>query len=626
MDNNQEKFKSGAKPLLDKYTDRLLQELELLKIITLNDNSYSFSSIQSPEQSKSTPIKDIFSQLFEFRNIILGVYRNLYSFENSQNLQLSQVIAKLVEQGAFPAPWMNRKDVHDILDKLDSLYGDDLKIKGGVEKILIENKINLNKIILQSLEFYGQQVALNYFQDYNYVRKTDPVVKQVDLQLVHKTNIYPTLLFEFKYRKRSSLPNSDLLLKALRIIEELTNFDHNISYFFLVVFTDQNDDTFDKIKFQFEQDLREIKQYDQFHDRIRFLPVSITAMKNIDDELQKFKDFYIEQNIQFEFRNQNPPKTRPERNDHFFERTFEFKKCQFEIKINPVSTQYWRFGLKFAETEKFPPITIDRHEDENNADIHIIVGDLNYVNNLPVWQKPNQLGLAVYHADVLSEAPNGITLYQGEPVVLTITSNSDGSNVEFQIKTMSGEIHQVFNLSKFNFCRIHAWSDYSKFLLSTEMKIIQKGLQEIIFLENFKTTTHFWVNFGNSNNPNKTNRVENGQMVFEASSKDWENGNGGAYYDIESGIQSQYVYVVSCRAKSTANTTMQLRLWLHDTKGNGSQTSNWQIPPNSHFKRYERTFTATEFEALRIHLHCKGGSGQIIVNEVRVTKQQPNVA
>jgi hypothetical protein len=65
---------------------------------------------------------------------------------------------------------------------------------------------------------------------------------------------------------------------------------------------------------------------------------------------------------------------------------------------------------------------------------------------------------------------------------------------------------------------------------------------------------------------------------------------------------------------------MSFRLWVHDTIGIKNEITNWEIPPSDLFKTFSLKFTATETNAIRIHLHCKSGSGKIEIKEVKVVR------
>lgn len=153
-------------------------------------------------------------------------------------------------------------------------------------------------------------------------------------------------------------------------------------------------------------------------------------------------------------------------------------------------------------------------------------------------------------------------------------------------------------------------------------RIFGKLISETIFVEDFKSSKNYWnLNFWGSTNPSKTNRIENNEMIFEANPDEWQNNSeGGAYLDLRNGIQQGLTYHISCKAKSTSGTTMAFRLWLHDAMGKQSATTNWETPPSNQYKTYDLKYHTTDSQAIRIHLHCKSGQGQINIKEVKVVR------
>lgn len=159
-----------------------------------------------------------------------------------------------------------------------------------------------------------------------------------------------------------------------------------------------------------------------------------------------------------------------------------------------------------------------------------------------------------------------------------------------------------------------------------DRKIFSKLITENIFLEDFKNNIHTWgLNYWGSTNPKKTNRIENGMMIFEASSNEWrQNLEGGACYDLHNNIINGRSYEISCKVKASSDCTMGFKLWVHDVVGEKSLNipNDFEVPPSNSFKEYKLSFTATNSNAIRIHLHCKAGKGRIMINEVKVIRKK----
>lgn len=152
---------------------------------------------------------------------------------------------------------------------------------------------------------------------------------------------------------------------------------------------------------------------------------------------------------------------------------------------------------------------------------------------------------------------------------------------------------------------------------------LKKMRGEIVFKDEFNAGNKGWqMNYWGSNNPQKTNRIENSYMVFEATESDLTNSKKefGAYIDLKNGIYQGNEYEVICRVAADANTTMQFRLWLHDTRGSSSSIQTNYITPTEKISTLSLKFTSNKTNAIRIHLHNKAGLGKIKVKEVIVKK------
>jgi hypothetical protein len=152
---------------------------------------------------------------------------------------------------------------------------------------------------------------------------------------------------------------------------------------------------------------------------------------------------------------------------------------------------------------------------------------------------------------------------------------------------------------------------------------LQKRNGELIYQDKFQNNAGWHLNYWGTIDPLKTNRIENSQMIFEAIRGEIVNKDGhfGAFYDLRNGIYSGNTYRVICMVKSMDNATMGFQLWVHDVAGHSDKFMPEQpIIPPERGKEIDLEFKATSTNALRIHLHCRGGSGKIVVEYVRVYK------
>ena len=157
-----------------------------------------------------------------------------------------------------------------------------------------------------------------------------------------------------------------------------------------------------------------------------------------------------------------------------------------------------------------------------------------------------------------------------------------------------------------------------------DRKILSRLISETVFFDNFSKDIAWVLNYWGSTNPQKTNRIQNGNMIFEAIQGEWPNQNyeNGAYIDLRNGIIEGLSYTIKCRVKSSIGSTMGFKLWLHDIKGNNSMTTPiaFETPPSDNYKEFSLIFKATETNGIRLHLHCKAGEGFIVVDSVKVIR------
>lgn len=157
-----------------------------------------------------------------------------------------------------------------------------------------------------------------------------------------------------------------------------------------------------------------------------------------------------------------------------------------------------------------------------------------------------------------------------------------------------------------------------------DKKLLKKG--EVVFEDNFEFGNKGWqLNYWGSNNPDKTCRLENSSIIFEAEEKDLADPRreNGAYYDLATGIYEGSRYEISCWVKSTPETSMGFKLWVHDTKGHNEMKFPPRFyTPGTSFEEIKLGFVGTSSQALRIHLHSKAGAGRIIADKVKVAKVQ----
>jgi len=397
-----------------------------------------------------------------------------YSDYSNERPKFSKMLDKFEEVGAIAINWANKRNAVQLLDSLDSIAVDEEEyIK--MEKIISENNFQLPSITINLIEYYGREKAKEFFPEYSVMANIGKDARY-DLRLHSDEFYFKNLIFEFKLRRNYALPDSKLLLQTFNLFggeDKLS--DNELSYIFLIVFTEDNFQSFEKLKFQFNQVLEEFTDFEQYWKRIRYVPVSLSGLHLINLDFEEFRKEYIENNIKFPFTSQVAPRDFPERNDHFFGETYIFKQFDFTIQIKPINTPFWRFGFKFSKNTEFPALTEGRHGNENYGDIHLSIGEI--IDSDRMWGLPNQLSLNHYHIEQADKNILLLSNYLGEEVTFSMQTNETGAVTTFQTY-ISGKLkdERIFDISKYSFCRLFAWSEYNNFKLDTTMKVTRKKL------------------------------------------------------------------------------------------------------------------------------------------------------
>jgi len=157
-----------------------------------------------------------------------------------------------------------------------------------------------------------------------------------------------------------------------------------------------------------------------------------------------------------------------------------------------------------------------------------------------------------------------------------------------------------------------------------DRNLLSRLKKAVIFEDDFDFGNKGWrLNYWHSNNADKTCRIEQSAMIFEAEDSDLisPQKENGACFDLEDGIYQNSKYEISCWVKADKNSTIGFKLWVHDTRGQGEMKfpANFYTP-GTEYEEVKVGFIATKSQALRIHLHYKAGKGKISVDRVRVPK------
>lgn len=477
---------NSYKSFLDRYLKAFLRELVTEKIIQKEKNPiseeslYSFSYKQKIiSQSIKLQEKNIFQNIFEFRNILYSAYRHLKypDSELTNNFTLIDFVTKFESLGVFKADWKSDAEVKDVFNNAESLMGDE-KAQKRVIDILNNNNISLSKLILKVLEFFGKDKAQSHFEKFGYSIVNKPIgdFNQSDLILSKVKSPFLYLIFEFKYRKKTALPTREMILWAVQQLNTLNihdKKDKDLGYYFLVIFTDQSNAEFNKLQFKFRELLENTIDDKLLSDRIKFIPVFTNTLIQIEESFNSFQKNYIQEEDYFKFSTQNTPLNFPNRNDCVFEKVFNLQKSDFEISITPQKTEFWRFGIQLSDSDFFPTsFKEERHANKNYPYIVLCVGEAqNNDQNGLRWNFPNKISFSSY---VDNEDYTISQVYNGNSVELKISS-TDLSEVLFSLEQNGSKMgEQIFDLRKFKYCKFSAWCDQRHYELGAQIKAVHK--------------------------------------------------------------------------------------------------------------------------------------------------------
>jgi hypothetical protein len=157
--------------------------------------------------------------------------------------------------------------------------------------------------------------------------------------------------------------------------------------------------------------------------------------------------------------------------------------------------------------------------------------------------------------------------------------------------------------------------------------LAKHSMSEEVFQEKFSSPSSKWkLNYWGSSNTRSV-RFGSNYLILESNETQWNrnqnapSNENGAFIDVDQGIYEGLTYQVRCLVKSSAESTMGFKLWVHDVIGDVAVTepSDFDTPGEAG-KNYELTFTATKTNKMRIHLHARAGTGMLMVYEVFVAR------
>lgn len=145
-----------------------------------------------------------------------------------------------------------------------------------------------------------------------------------------------------------------------------------------------------------------------------------------------------------------------QKDDAVHDRILNLSAYDYEIIVQPISTQYWRWGLKFSNEFNFtiPGRVVPGHPlfhltDSNNGTLAVTY----YNDQGKIWTGGVQ--------EILNH-------YDGEPITVIISSGINHINISV---VKDGQTKFTFNSeSKYFFAQIMTWADNQKYEIKTTVK------------------------------------------------------------------------------------------------------------------------------------------------------------
>lgn len=499
-DKKKEGLRGKLQPLVEDFTKKLLEELQMVKIVetSLDTNpkfKINYDYLSSGNEAKtgddvkasldtSMSIttappeglprqRNVIENLTELRNMTNNIYYDLFPVSQNSRPSYSNMLYKLRDNKIIELNWKREAEILEIIDKIDNI-GNVVDVQNTAQKILEANRINFNILETEMLKNYAQERLIRFFTDKGYNLEIQSRAQKdngVDIILKNSDLNRPKLLFEIQFRRANPIPDRSIILQSLEFLREHSKL-HPKTYLFQVVYTYNNPGEFDRFRFMYNKILQEIPGFEGYKNKCRFIPVSLTNLKQLEEALHEFSRAFLHQSFEMRFMQQEAPQGFPDRNDHILEQNFQFKQSDFTISIRPNDTKFWRLGFIFSKTDSFPRISENRHGDSNFVMVHLNVGD----QQNSEWVEPDVLKLNIYPKEFLrKDELTNWNSYKGTEVIFSMRPTDDGTEVIFSVTVQSHDLGKiVVDLHEFEYCRISAWCDRRPFDLDTTIDIRHK--------------------------------------------------------------------------------------------------------------------------------------------------------
>lgn len=271
-----------AEPYLTKLFEELVRKGILLESI---EQQVKIGTAESGSSNdKLTPAKRLIEQLYTFNAIIRTVH-NAIPDKKDPLVNLLDLIYYFIEKQVIDIP-LNDPRVVALFKSVNTIRAEDLSNDwlDTFEKSKID-LIKIGSVLLEYLsEIYIEVVGVKN----NFI--TNPILREYprnNFILSVKQDHSKVILFDIKFRTTISDIKSIILRSISRIKEYPFPFGESSKYLVIVIYTTEQDHTFDRVTSQFSRLLIDIDP--SLIDNIFFIPVEINKAVGL---LTKLEEFY----------------------------------------------------------------------------------------------------------------------------------------------------------------------------------------------------------------------------------------------------------------------------------------------------------------------------------------------
>ncbi len=557
---------SAGDNINEEFDDFLIQYIDKLFEILIDEKIIAFNSKESSYQLAGNTIVpsvntniNIYNEITEFKSIVKRIGSNIESIrsKDSSDPKPLELLRQLNDHGNIIIPWHSNQEVINIIENIETHEKDEDTVN-RITKIFSVNNVNLSKISFELLQYYSKVKISDFFKKLNYLVSKEGIeeTEKFDLYLSNTQNNYPDLIFEYTWRKREVLPFKDSILKSLRYIRKRAQ-ENEICYVFLIIYTDIVETNFLNSHLKFKEQLSEFEEYEEFKNYIIYFPISTHNAHLIKRDFDTFEKNKIRNEMIVPFENMEAPIKHPERNDRFFQ-TYNIVNKNFDIKIKPIETKYWRMGIEFSETDVFLDNNRGRHKDKNVGYVVLTVGDQEKDKS---WVRNGRLDMHEYHIDVKESNFVEIRDYNSGEVDLSFVTDNIENTVTFIIKVVDNELGKItYDLKNYKYFRISAWCDDNNFKLETIISEIHLFNKDRNLVSNFNLLIGTWKNFWSG-------KDKEDEIFRITSERKYEYLNGKHYFNIDNfnyDPLTKEVYFIKTAMTSVDDRKLENKLYLEN--------------------------------------------------------------